>query len=126
LQGQISGLCSSWCASGPQVLFYQAAFQLIGSQLVLVPGVILAQVQDFAFPLVELFEVPASQFLQPVKLPLYGSTAAHKQPAQSMWHNQCGTSMNFLIIQYKTTICHKLLGKAVIKISIQEMGQEDK
>jgi len=38
------------------------------------PGVILLQVQDFAFPLLELHEVPASPFLQPTEVHLNGST----------------------------------------------------
>lgn len=41
---------------------------------VLVPGVVLPQLQDFVLPLVELHEVPVSPVLQHVDDPLDGST----------------------------------------------------
>lgn len=40
----------------------------------MVPGIVPSQVQDFVLPLVELHEVSVSPFLQPVEVPLYGST----------------------------------------------------
>ncbi|KAK4832039.1 hypothetical protein QYF61_020554 [Mycteria americana] len=58
----------------PQVLFCQAAFQLAGPQHILVPGVVPSQVQDFALFLVELHEIPVGPLLQPVEVPLNGST----------------------------------------------------
>ncbi|KAK4831783.1 hypothetical protein QYF61_019096, partial [Mycteria americana] len=58
----------------PQFLFCKAAFQLCSPQHLRVHGVVPPQVQDFALPLVELHEVPASPFLQPVQVPLDGST----------------------------------------------------
>ncbi|KAK4831590.1 hypothetical protein QYF61_018350 [Mycteria americana] len=63
-----------WIPDGPQILFYQAAFQLGGPQCLLVPGVIPSQVSDLALLLIELHEVLASPFLQPVKVPLDAST----------------------------------------------------
>ncbi|KAK4824703.1 hypothetical protein QYF61_017929 [Mycteria americana] len=45
---------------------------------VVVHWVIPSQLQDFPFPFVELPEVPVSPFLQPVKVPLNGST--------TIWH----------------------------------------
>lgn len=42
-------------------------------QHIFMHGVILPQVQHFAFTLVELHEVPANPFLQPVKVTLDGS-----------------------------------------------------
>lgn len=58
----------------PKVIFCLAAFQLSGSQHVLVHGAVPSHMQDFALPLVEFHEVPASLFLQPVDVPLYVST----------------------------------------------------
>ena len=52
----------------------RAAFQLVGSQPVLVPGVIPTQMQDFAFSLVELREIPLILIIQSVKVPLNGNT----------------------------------------------------
>ena len=43
-------------------------------QHALVYGVILCQVKEFVFPLVELHEGPVSPFLQPVEVLLNGST----------------------------------------------------
>ena len=57
----------------PQMLFCKAAFQSGGSQCILVPGVVPAQVQDFAFLLAELCDCPVNAFLQLVKVPLDGS-----------------------------------------------------
>lgn len=45
-------------------LFCQAAFQTAIPQQVLVQGVVPPQVQDFAFPFVELYEVCVCLFLQ--------------------------------------------------------------
>lgn len=45
-----------------QVVFCKTAFQLGGHQQILVPGVVPAQKQDFAFLLVECHEVPVSPF----------------------------------------------------------------
>ena len=61
-----------WLTQESQALFCKAAFQLGGPQQVRVPEVVPPQ--DFALPLVELHEVPASPFLQPVEVPLDGST----------------------------------------------------
>ena len=57
-----------------QVLFCKAAFHLGGPQHILVCEVVLPQVQDFTLPLVEFHEVLVSLFLQPVKVPLDGTT----------------------------------------------------
>ena len=53
-----------------QVLFWRAAFHLVGSQCVLMHGVVPTQEQDIALAFVELHEVLVSSFLQPVKVPL--------------------------------------------------------
>ena len=37
-------------------------------------GVVLLQGQDFALPFADLREVPVGPFLQPVEVPLHGST----------------------------------------------------
>ena len=58
----------------PQVFFCQAAFQPGGPQHILVHGFVPPQVQDCALLFVELDEVPVSPFLQPVVVPLDGST----------------------------------------------------
>lgn len=58
----------------PKGLLCTAAFQLGSSQLVVVPGVVPSQGQDFALPLVELHEGPVGPFLQPVQVPLDIST----------------------------------------------------
>ncbi|KAK4832374.1 hypothetical protein QYF61_022229 [Mycteria americana] len=51
------------------------ALQLDSTWHILVPGVVPPQEeQDFALLLVELHEIPVSPFLQPVKVPLDGST----------------------------------------------------
>lgn len=50
--------------------FCQAAFQLGGTQHVLVAEIVLPQLQDFALPLVELYEVLVSPLLQLVPIPL--------------------------------------------------------
>jgi len=55
-----------------QVLLCQAAFQLGGPQRLLVCEIVPPQVQHFEC-LTELYEVPVSPFLQPVKVPLDGS-----------------------------------------------------
>lgn len=52
----------------PQGLFCQYAFQLGGSQNLLL-GALTPQVQDFAF-LPDVQEIPASPFIQPVQVPL--------------------------------------------------------
>ncbi|KAF1440525.1 Zinc finger RNA-binding protein, partial [Pygoscelis papua] len=62
----------------PRVLFCQAAFQLGGCQHILVHGVVPRWLQNFALPLVELHEIPIGPFLQPVEVPLDGST--------TLWH----------------------------------------
>ncbi|KAK4832340.1 hypothetical protein QYF61_021869 [Mycteria americana] len=56
-----------------QVLFCQAAFQLVSPQRVLVPWVVPRQVQNFALPFAELNDVPVNPFLQPIEAPLDGS-----------------------------------------------------
>lgn len=38
-----------------------------------VPGVVLPQLQDFALPLADLHEFPVKPFLQPLQVPLDGS-----------------------------------------------------
>lgn len=54
-----------------KVLFCcQAASQTLGPQLLLVHGVIPAQVQDFVLAFAELYEVPVCTFLQPANVPL--------------------------------------------------------
>lgn len=56
------------------LLFCRFTFQLDGSQHVLVPEVVLPQVQDSVFLLVELHDAPASPALQPGNVsPLGGS-----------------------------------------------------
>lgn len=50
-----------------QVLFCQSAFQLGGLQQELEPGVVPPQVEDFAFLLTELHEVPSRPFLHLVR-----------------------------------------------------------
>jgi len=57
-----------------QALSCKAAFQMVGAQPVLVPGVVPKQVQDFAHPFSELHEVPIDPFLQPIWDLLKGST----------------------------------------------------
>lgn len=58
----------------PKTLLCRAAFQLVGPQVVLVPGVIPTQVQDFKLCLVEFNEILLSSILQPVQILLNGST----------------------------------------------------
>lgn len=41
------------------------------------PGLVLSQVQNFAFPFVEMHEVPVGLVLQPVEASLNGSTAIY-------------------------------------------------
>ena len=53
-------------------LFCKAAFQLGGPQHILVPGAVPPQGQDFV--LLEFHGVPVSPFLQPIEVPLDGST----------------------------------------------------
>ena len=60
---------------GPQGLSLQSCFPAFRLQHVLVPGVVPLQVQDFAVLFVELHEIPLSPVLQPVQIPLDGSTA---------------------------------------------------
>ncbi|GAB0193852.1 mitochondrial enolase superfamily member 1 [Grus japonensis] len=57
----------------PQILCSKVAFQLVSHHHVLMPGVVPPQVQDFAFVLVELHEVPVGSFLQPLEVALDGS-----------------------------------------------------
>jgi len=57
-----------------QVLFCKVVLQLGSPEDVQMPEIVPSQVQDFAFSLVELREVPVSPFLQPVKVILNGST----------------------------------------------------
>lgn len=54
----------------PQVHFNRAAFQLDGTQHILVHGVVPSPVQEFAFLHGDLHEVPVSLFLQPTEIPL--------------------------------------------------------
>lgn len=58
-----------------QVIFSRAAPQPVNSQPVLLPGIILFQVQNFAFVLVEFYKVPVVPFLQPAEVSLNGSPA---------------------------------------------------
>jgi len=54
-KGTFASSCSSWYSLGPQRSF---SAKLFGPLPMLVPGVIPPQVQDFAFPFVELPEIP--------------------------------------------------------------------
>ena len=65
-----------WCPPGPQGPFLPSCFPAGCPHHTLVHGVVLPQVQDLAFPLVELQEVPVSLFLPPLPMPLNGSTTA--------------------------------------------------
>jgi len=56
-----------------QGLFCRVVFQTGGFQSVFVHVVVPPQVQDFAHPIVELYEVSVSPLLQLVKVPLNGS-----------------------------------------------------
>lgn len=56
-------------------LLCKAVFYAVGPLPVLVPGIIPSQVQNLALLVVELREVPLSQLLQPVQVPLDGSTS---------------------------------------------------
>lgn len=60
---------STWCPPGPQILFYEAAFQPVSPQNILGHQITPPQVWHFAFPLVELHGFSTSPFL-----PLDGST----------------------------------------------------
>lgn len=53
------------------------AFQPVRLPHVLVPGVILPQVQDLAFPFPELHEISVVLFFQPVNVPLVGGTLVY-------------------------------------------------
>jgi len=64
-----------------QCLFRRAAFHLIGLQPIQVRGVIPLQVQDF----VELHEIPVGPFLQPVEVPLDGSTTSWSMNSSSQF-----------------------------------------
>lgn len=58
-----------------KMFFCKAAFHLISPQHNLVHVVVRLQLQGLAFPLVELHEFPVGPFLQPVEVPLDGSTS---------------------------------------------------
>lgn len=62
---------------GVQMLFWKAAFWLVGLQHILLHGgfFILPQVQGFAHCCVKADEVPVSPFFQVVEIPLDGSMA---------------------------------------------------
>lgn len=62
-----------------QVLFCEAAFQLIGPQHVLVHTVIFPQMQDFAFLLVELEDIPIRPFFLACQGPLDGHISHYSQ-----------------------------------------------
>lgn len=62
----------------PQVFFHQAIFPLSGFQHVLMPAFFPHQVQDMAFLIIELHEVPVVPFLQPTEVPLDGY--------RTLWH----------------------------------------
>lgn len=55
----------------PRGLFCKAAFHPVSPQPVLVHVFSPLQVQDLAFPIVELQEAPLCPLLWPVKVPLY-------------------------------------------------------
>lgn len=55
--------------------FCRTAFQLGSWQHVLVPGVVLPELQDFALSLSKLHDVPAIPPVQPIKIPLDGCAA---------------------------------------------------
>ncbi|GAB0175616.1 hypothetical protein GRJ2_000026800 [Grus japonensis] len=54
----------------PQVLFCQEAFQLLFTKLVVLPGVVVTQVQDPALSLVEPHTIGLGPSIQPVQIPL--------------------------------------------------------
>lgn len=58
----------------PKVHLCRAAFQPVGPRYVLVHGVVPPQMHDFSLPLVEPNEIPCCPILQPVLVPLNGST----------------------------------------------------
>lgn len=69
--------CSHLVHQDPQVFLGKAVFQLVSPQHVLMHGVISPQGKNFVFLHVEMHEVRLSPFLQPVQIPLNGSTALH-------------------------------------------------
>ncbi|KAK4828308.1 hypothetical protein QYF61_025320 [Mycteria americana] len=80
----------------PQVLFCEAAFKLSGSQHILEHEVVPSQVKDFAL-LVELHEVSISLLLQPVEVPLDGST--------TLWHTSCSSQFGVICKLAEGTLC---------------------
>ena len=73
----------------PKVLSCQVAFQPSGPQpVLLVHGVVPPQKQNFALPLIALHEVLVSPFLQPVEVPLDGSTALQCISHSSLFCNK--------------------------------------
>jgi len=58
----------------PQVHFLCTVFQPLCSKLVVLPGVVVAKVQDPAFDFVEPHPIGFSSAIQPVQIPLQGLT----------------------------------------------------
>jgi len=88
-----------------QVLFSKAVFQPFGPQHVLVHGVIPPQVQGLAFPFADLQRTPVHPFLQPVWVPLNGSTTS--------W---CvNHSSQFCIILNLLSVCSATLARSQMK-----------
>lgn len=63
----------------------------------LVPGVVLPWVQDFALPLIDCHEVPVSPFLQPVKVPLDGS--------KTLWCIGCSSQFGVISKLAESPLC---------------------
>lgn len=61
------------CPMDPTVLLCKAVFQLVGTQPILVYGVLPWQMQGFPFLCIEFHEIPVNPFSHTVEVPLKGS-----------------------------------------------------
>lgn len=64
----------------------KSTFQVFIPQHIQLPGFIPSQMQEFIFPSVELHEIHVSPFIQPVKVPLKGSTTLWCVSHSSQFH----------------------------------------
>lgn len=84
-----AGFWSTWCLLEPPGLFYQTAIQLGTPQQTLIYGVVPLQVQNFAFLLADLHEVPMSLFPHTVKVAVCRSTTLMYLPILLfLWSHQ--------------------------------------
>lgn len=88
---------------GPQDLSCKAVFQLVSPRPVQVPGVV--HPQGFVVPFAELHETPLCPFLQPLEVPLTGTTTVNQHSHPLRFPSE-------FIPNYQSNLCtekHKLL-----------------